>query len=83
MVTGKRPPIRNRAVNSAESSHAELPQMMIHMFVHSAAPVLRCECAKKWMRMPSTFLFSAFVKLPKAKFELLLFATKIPLVRHD
>ena len=61
-------------------SHAELPQVMIHMFVHAAAPVLRREGAKKRMRMSGTLSYPALVKSAHAKLELFLFAQKIPLI---
>ena len=51
---------------------------MIQVFVHSAAPFLRCELAKKWMRISSALRFAALVKLPQLLFELFLFTNEIP-----
>jgi len=54
--------------------------MVIEVFVHSAAPGLRSERAKKWMRMAGTLRFSALVKLPDFLLELSLFKEKVALI---
>ena len=61
-------------------SRAKLAQMVIQMFVHAAAPLLRRERAKEWMRVPGTSRFSACVKLSQLLFEVFLFAKEIPLI---
>ena len=60
----------------------ELPQVVVQVFVHPAAPNLRRERAKERVRMPCALRFSALLKLPQAKLELFLFSEKIPLIRH-
>jgi len=65
------------------NSSPELPQVMIQMFVHSAAPILRRERAEERMRMPCAFLFPALVKLAHAELEPFLLALKIPLIGND
>lgn len=55
---------------------------MIEMFIHSAAPLLRCERAKEKMRLACTPRFATFLKLPYFLFELFPFPEKIALVRH-
>lgn len=62
------------------ASRPKLPQMVIEVFVHSAAPGLRSERAKKWMRMAGTLRFSALVKLPDFLLELSLFKEKVALI---
>jgi hypothetical protein len=47
------------------SSHAELAQVVIEVFVHAAAPFLWSERTKEGMRMAGTLLFSALVELPQ------------------
>jgi hypothetical protein len=54
---------------------------MIEVLVHSCAPFVRGDCAKKRMRMFCASRFPALVKLPDANFELFLFEAKIPRIR--
>ena len=67
---------------SRRASCAELPQVVVQVFIHSAAPGLRGQVAKKGMRMPGAFGFPTFVKLSHTAFELLLFTRKLALIRY-
>jgi hypothetical protein len=59
---------------------AELAEVVIQMFVHSAAPLLRTERAKERMGMAGTLRFPALMKPPNLCQKLFLFAKKIPLI---
>jgi len=67
----------------SSESHSELAKVMIEMFVHSGAPLLRRERTEERMRMLRTLRFAALVKSPHAIFELLLFASEISLIGDD
>ena len=81
MDTGRPRPQVNRYDRTKIRSRAELPQVMIQVFVHSATPVLWSECAEKGMRVPSTLRFPALVKLPHFSLVLLPLARKVALIR--
>jgi hypothetical protein len=58
-------------------SGSELTQVMVEMFVHPGAPLVRRQWAKEGMRMFRALRFPALVKLPDANFELFLLAAEI------
>jgi hypothetical protein len=68
---------------SITRSRPELPQVVVQMFIHSAAPSLRGELSKEWMGMPSAFCFAALEKLTQLYLELFLLVKKIALVSYD
>jgi len=59
---------------------AKLPQVMVHMLVHSRTPLLGAHRAEERMRMPGALRLSALVKLPDLLSKLLLLSQKVPAV---
>ena len=84
--TGREGAVRNLPLPQQPSYRAlspKLPQMMIQMFVHPAAPLRRRQVAEEWMRMFRAPAFTADMKLPDFRLELLLLAQEVPRVGHD
>ncbi len=61
----------------APESHSKLTQVVVQVFVHSRAPLVRRQRSKEGMRVACALCLSALVKLPDPDFELFLFASEI------
>ena len=65
------------AIRALTPSPSKLPQVMVEVFVHPRAPLVRRECAKERMRMFCALRFPALVKLPDTSLQLFPFPAKI------
>lgn len=77
-----RDPLQDSILNVGEHFpfvllHSKLTQVVVQVFVHSRAPLVRRKCAKEGMRVFCALRFPALMKLPDANFELFLFSIEI------
>ena len=63
-------------------SDTELPQMVIEVFVHAAAPGVWRQRTEEWVWMPCAGGLSALMEAPELLFELFPFASEILLAGH-